>query len=164
MRSLMLLKLMIDMFFYGSILSFFFIIIFGMSTGSFNIGGQTFQGATPTIIIYMIFTVLRPFFFFLSVFYIKRLADRFIKGEIFSDTTSYNLKMIGWGFILYSIVESIGEYLNAQINNLGDTIISLNFMGFNSAWFQFTLGLLFLFMDKVFKNAKDLQEENDLTI
>ena len=79
----MLLKLMIDLFFYGSILSFFFIIIFGMSTGSFNIGGQTFQGATPTIIIYMIFTVLRPFFFFLSVFHIKRLADRFIKVEIF---------------------------------------------------------------------------------
>lgn len=164
MRSLMLLKLMIDLFFYGSFVSFLFIITFGMTTGPFNIGGQTFDGATPTIIVYMIFTVLRPLFFFLSVFHIKRLADRFIKGEIFSDMTSHNLKMIGLGFILYSIAESIGEILHANINNLGDTILSGNFTGFNSAWFQFTLGLLFLFMDKVFKNAKALQQENDLTI
>ncbi len=164
MRSLMLLKLMIDLFFYGMILFFLIGIGFAMSFDSINIGGQTFDDLNPTIIVYMIFTIMRPVIFFLAIYHIKQLAGRFIKGEIFTDRTSRHLKMIGYGFILYSVVESIGEYLNSIVNSTGDTIMSGNFMGFNSAWFQFTLGLLFIFMDKVFQNANALKQENDLTI
>ncbi len=164
MRSLMLFKLMIDLFFYGSIMSVLVTLGFGISTDSFNIGGQRFDDLNPTIITFMIFTLLRPITFFIAVYHIKQLASSFIKGEIFSDPTSRNLKMIGYGFILYSVVESIGEYLNSIVNNIGDTIMSGNFMGFNSAWFQFTLGLLFVFMDRIFQNAKALEQENELTI
>ncbi|MFT5983601.1 MAG: hypothetical protein ACI9RM_002050 [Ulvibacter sp.] len=184
MKSIKLLKIMIDLFFYGSIVLFLFIVylfsqfdnsisssILSLGLGTlhgheyFTVSGKTFDTLSPSIVILFIFALLRVASFFIAVYHIKQLAGSFIKDELFSDRTSRNLKMIGYGIIVYVISETIIEHLPAFLNNLiGTTMSGFFFSGLSSAWFQFTLGLLFIFMDKVFRNARALKQENELTI
>ena len=102
--------------------------------------------------------------FLIAIFHIKELASSFSQNQLFNDGTSRHMKLIGYGFIIYSIADFFKESLSDTINGTSHTWLSGNFLGFNSGWFQFTLGLLFIFMDKVFKNAKALKQENELTI
>lgn len=183
MRSLMLLKLMIDLFFYGSIFIFvlvgylnseaessFLTAVLGLGLNTLH-GHEYFNGNSANIdpfsfstLTLLILAMIRVVTFFVVIFHVKQMVGRFIKGDLFSEKVSRNLRIIGYGIIIYVILEIVIEALPAFLDNRIGTTMSGVFSGFNSGWFQFTLGLLFLFMDKVFRNAKALQQENDLTI
>ena len=164
MKSINTLKLMIDFFFYGQVLAMGAFMVFSAYRGNFNIGGCGFENLNATVLIFMLFTILRIGSFFFAIYHIKELVSSFMKNNLFTNDTSGHMKFIGYGFILFSVAESFAESLHATINHTGDTWWSANFMGFNSGWFQFTLGLLFIFLDKVLRDAKELKQENDLTI
>ncbi|MFT6781454.1 MAG: hypothetical protein ACJA1A_001375 [Saprospiraceae bacterium] len=164
MKSLFYLKLMINLFFYGQVLLMLFSTAFTLYNGSFNIGGEGFDNLNVTIILYMISILVGVASFLIAIYHIKELANTFSQNQLFNDKTSRHMKMIGYGFIIYSIVSFFKEPLSDTLHSTSHTWISGNFLGFSSGWFQFTLGLLFIFLNNVLNDAKELKRENDLTI
>jgi hypothetical protein len=164
MKIIDYLKLLINLFFYGQVLLMIFSTVFSLYNGTFNIGGQGFENLNITIVLYMIFILVGVVSFLIAIYHIKELTNSFSQNQLFNDNTSRHMRMIGYGFIIYSIASFFKESFSDTIYSTSHTWISGNFLGFKSGWFQFTIGLLFIFMNKVLSDAKDLKQENDLTI
>lgn len=156
---------MIDLFFYGQLIAMVLSIIGSTFFGDgFNIQGVKISDMSILKWFFMICGIAKIVSFFFAIYHIKVLAGSFMKNKLFTPNTSLQMRLVGCGFIAYSFFESFAEYLYAEVTNTGDTFLSGNFMGFNSGWFQATLGVLFIFMDKLLSEANSLKQENDLTI
>ena len=164
LKSIDYLKLKINLFFCGQVLLMLFSTAFTLYNGSLNIGGQGFDNLSFTIVLYMIFILMGVTSFLIAIFHIKELASSFSQNQLFNDNTLRHMKMIGYGFIIYSVAEFFKVSLSDIINGTSHTWVSGNFLGFNSGWFQITLGLLFIFMNNVLNDVKELKQENDFTI
>lgn len=170
MNSLKLLQNIIKIFYYLSILSWFFILImlfiaiFSDPVDKFEIirgfSNEMPVYTKPAIVTFLIYSliVMLVTVYLLSV--LKNLVKSFSEGRIFTKHQIIGLRLIGQLIILLNLT-------NAVVNFIFRIIFASRFqvkMALSDFWLFIALGLFFIYLSHIFEKARNLKEENDLTV
>ena len=186
MKTIKILKVLINILFVGLIV----VLILGMV---FFIGGVFLNEHLPyylqgfnrifsvfkwPLLIGPLLKTVNFILFVFSVFYLRKCIKPFIESDYYSEAVIKNLKRAGYiyvfigagtiliqfimSFILLRVASNIVEGLsmNSFLMFLSSSVQSLDVENI----FLVVIGLFFLLFSKATANAKDLKQENDLTI
>ena len=92
---------------------------------------------------------------------IKGLVEDMAAGNLFNRYQVAGFKHAGQILIFLTIAESIFDYIFKLIFK---SVIQIKFDTTSGSWTSVLLGLFFIFLSQIFKKAKDLKEENELTV
>lgn len=98
-----------------------------------------------------------------AVFLLKKTIDLFIKRRLFDDEVIKKFNTIGKIFVAVALMTSIPSFFYSVFikQNIG---LNLTSYYSDSMLFNIAIGLFFMILSEVFKIAKNLKEENELTI
>lgn len=171
MKPPILLKTILDIAFYLfalSIIGAFFFLIAGIYNGStlipLYINGKEITNFTSFTIVLLIFQFLVAVLILYTIYLLRKLIRNFFKGKLFTTFQIASLKLIGQLIIVAILAQALLEFIG-RIYLQKKASIGIEFdLEYGSSWFVLSLGLFFIFLSKVFQNAKDLKEENELTV
>ena len=170
MKSLNLLKTLIDLFLIFSVLgglSVLIIVPMKLINPDFDIPisikGVEVVGNDWLSLVVIVLSAIGAFFFIYAIFLIRKVIHCFLKNEVFTDIVIGHFKLIGKCVIASAVLTSVPMFFYNMIqrNNLG---IEFTGGGFDSLLLSTSLGLLFIVIGEIFQKAKNLQEENELTV
>lgn len=171
MKQPILLKSVLDICFI--FLAFTFIAsligtVLGFYTNEFpidiEIAGNPANNLSFTTISLLILKVVVSGLILFTIYLLRQLVRNFFKGKLFNIYQIAALNLIGQLIILSTLLGTITDFLSDLL--LTDTA-RLGFyfdFSFGSFWFVLALGLFFIYLSKIFDNAKKLKEENELTV
>lgn len=118
-------------------------------------------GKTAMIMVNFTFSIL----FLCIVYYLRKLANSFLEEKQFGPTQSQYLYKTGIFILIISasnaVLKPFFEFLFLPNTSLR---VSLGGDNFESFWFTLGLGLFFLYLARLFDHARNLREENELTV
>ncbi len=169
MKTIKLLKTLIDIYYYLFLIAITFSIItlpiLLFTDQSYEISmadSQTFDlGGLSLMKTFIVFfsIVLMILVFFYTIRLVKRTVDVMYRGKYFSSLVIKNFKKIGQLFIVCAIGSSFLKFiLKAVTLNIFSFKISSTFLLF------LIMGLFMMFLSEVFGIAKRHKNENELTI
>ena len=115
-------------------------------------------------IILLIIQLFVSALFIYAVKIIRKLVHNFNSGKLFTQYHITGLKLAGQLIIAVTLAKAALQFLEEALINsrLG---IDINFdQGFGSFWLVIAIGLFFIYLSSIFSNARQLKEENDLTV
>lgn len=170
MKKLQLLKALVDLFFFFSVIvTIGFLIFVPMFLFSkepldvpVNIGGEKVVALDfPSKLLLLGYTIGFGFFVY-GIYLLRKVLNHFSKREIFENSVISLLNKIGTFFLLASLITVIVHfYGNIYLEGEAEVGIS---SGFDSFLFTASLGLFFMVLSEVFAIGKNIKEENELTI
>ena len=172
MRKLNFLKSSLTLFFVlqiiGVLFSLIFAIIFLIEDGNLDIPIKI-NGIVTTVIdlnakIALIFVCFGYGAFIFGIYLFKQILDLFAQRIIFDDRIINNLNKIGKCFLAATLLIDIPSFILQIISKKRDYSFDFASGGFNSFLFTIGLSLFFMVLSEVFKIAKNIKEENELTI
>ncbi|HEX8575013.1 MAG TPA: DUF2975 domain-containing protein [Flavobacterium sp.] len=101
-------------------------------------------------------------FFVYGIFLFRKVLNHFAKRQIFEEKVIHLLNKIGKLFLTASLISGLITFFS-KIYLEREAELGIG-SGFDSFLFSASLGLFFMVLSEVFANAKDIKEENDLTI
>lgn len=170
MKKLQILKSLLDLFWFFSLISAVAIIVFipFYLTGNdgdipVKIKGQEISNADLFSKIVIIVNILSGLLFVYSVYLLRKIVTYFQKRDIFNADVIRYFGLIGKLIIASALISNIALFIFNAVkrNHLG---LSLDFGGYDSFILSICLGLFFMVIGEVFKIAKNMKEENELTI
>ena len=116
-----------------------------------------------SILLLMIISIILNIGFVYSVYVFKKLVRSFYESPLFSKFQILSLKLLGQLIILLVITKSVFDKFSNLIleNKKSDEIYVFSF---DSTFMAICLGLFLIYLSYVFKQAKDLKDENELTV
>jgi len=175
MKSITLLKGIINFFFLGFIIASLIIVyltvfipggsldsLWSFLASSNIMGGRPLDYLSPNILLVINMTRVALFFFIL--FHFRFSVLKFRVDNIYGADVRRHLDYMGYGCIIFAAIQICLRTIVPILYNKGYNIFPLNFTAFNSAYFIIALGLLFIYFSKVLEQAAILKSENDLTI
>lgn len=170
MRKLQILKTFVDVFWFMSLLSGIALLIFIpfalFSEDKFDIpikiSGHAIVIDTVLSKIILILNVISFYVFAFGVFKLRKLLELFRKRLIFEELNTLLLNQIGICFLTTSVISSTAEVAYNTFVQRNLTITSTT--DFGSFLFTASIGLLFMVLSEVFKIARNIRLENDMTI
>ena len=169
MRKLSILKALLDLFYFFAILSIVFItvlgamMLFGYSDIPVKIKGQeiTVTGWDSKMLLIVVFVSFLLFLY--AIYLLRKVIHHFVKREIFYDPVIAYLNTIGLCLIGATLLQNVSLFFYNLLhrNNIG---VEFGVGGFDSFLLSIGLGLFFMVLSEVFKIAKNLKEENELTV
>ncbi|MBD3581778.1 DUF2975 domain-containing protein [Flavobacterium selenitireducens] len=169
MKKLNILKTLLDLFFFFGILSFgavcifVMIALFGEEPMNLKVNGKDLMvdnwGARSLLVFWLIAAAL----FVKAIQLLRRNVKSFVKREIFTDEVVRNFSYIGWCLLISTFVYGVPSFIYRAIvhEKVG---LDLEIGSFDSGILSVALALFFMVLSEVFKIAKNLKEENDLTL
>ncbi|MGY5846230.1 DUF2975 domain-containing protein [Salegentibacter sp. HM20] len=94
------------------------------------------------------------------IYLFKNLIDSLISGPLFTKKQLTGFNLIGQLLILITVADAFFLFV-FRIIFAGRLRIEFDFFDF---WFVIGIGLFFILLSKVFRNANKLKEENELTV
>ena len=170
MKSLRLLKSLIDIFLFFSLLgAIAVIVVVPMKLINPELGipiairGVSVEGSDWLSILVIAMAGVGAFFFLYAIFVLRKVLILFTKREIFTDAVIRNFKIIGQCIIAATLCTTIPMFFYNMVarNNVG---IEFNGGGFDSLLLSVSLGLLFIVIGEIFQHAKNIKDENELTV
>jgi len=170
MKKLQILKALLDLFWFFSLISAIGILIFIplFLTGNagdipVKIKGQEIVNDDLFSKIIIIVNILSGLLFVYSVYLLRKIVSYFQKRDIFNADVIGYFGLIGKLIIASALISNIALFIFNAVkrNHLG---LSLDFGGYDSFILSICLGLFFMVIGEVFKIAKNMKEENELTI
>lgn len=110
----------------------------------------------------LIVSVLSYFLFVYAIYLLKKTVNLFIKGKVFDNQVISNLSSIGKIFIIVTLIINTVEFI-FKVTTTQKATLMIN-SGFDSFLFVISIGLFFIIISEVFKIAKNMKDENELTI
>ena len=169
MRKLFVLRTCIDFAFYISCLTVLVMIIFIPIAILGFADGIPFKMEAREIIIenwqsklLLVFVLTSSLFFVYSIYLLRKTVVLFIKGDVFNEQVINNFRSIGLCVISSTLLFVIPSFIYNAIHS-GEVGLSFE-LGFDSPLLVISLGLFFMVLSEVFQKAKNLKEENDLTL
>lgn len=170
MRKLQILKALLDLFCFFSVLAFVLMLVF-IPLMFFNdeilkdipikINGEKLLIVDFTTKIILIFEIFAFGIFAFGIYKLRMVLSLFQKRIIFESENIQLLNQVGICFLATSFLSGI-PMIVYQMHHRN---INIEFGGsFNSFLFSASLGLFFMVLSEVFKIAKRAKEENELTI
>jgi len=171
MKKIYQLKSLLDLVIVFSMIIIGFTLIgllYGLLTGNlskwdFSIQGQKIHTVDAALGILIILIAIGYGFFMYSIFQLKKLVTLFIKKEFFTDLSVKTLKAIGVTMLGSSLLIAIPNYLYGIFGN-ADFKITIASLSPASMIFTFIMALFFIILSSIFKEAKIIKDENELTI
>lgn len=170
MRKLNILKAVLDLFWFFTLISIagmlLFIPFYLFSSDidiALKIKGQEILATTILAKIVVFVNVISGLLFFYSIYLLRKLVGLFQKREIFNDEVVRLFNLIGRLVIASSIISTVSLFIYNAVekNHLG---LSLDFGSYDSLLISVSLGLFFMVISEIFKIAKNIKEESDLMI
>lgn len=145
------------------------VLLYGMISGDFS--SIHFRGPSgeelgplhlPEILLIVVISI-GYVLFITALFQLKQLVSNFVRRLFFTDKTVRLTKQIGKLILVSSLLIYAPAYLYSL---LVDTKIAIRFEAINpeSFFFLLIMGLFFLTLGHIFREAKNLKDENELTV
>ncbi|WP_309614462.1 DUF2975 domain-containing protein [Flavobacterium sp.] len=170
MKKLQILKNLLDLFWLLSMISLLAILLFVPFLLTGNIGdypvkikGQEILSTDFFSKTVILVNVVSGILFIYSVYLLRKVVNHFQRRDIFNEEVIRYFNLIGKLIIASSLISNVSlSVFNAvKRNHIG---LSLDFGGYDSFILSICLGLFFMVISEVFKIAKNIKEENELTI
>jgi Protein of unknown function (DUF2975) len=170
MRKLNILKAVLDLFWFFTLISIagmlIFIPFYLFSSNidiPIKIKGQEISANTILTKIVVFVNIISGLLFFYSIYLLRKLVGLFQKREIFNDEVVRLFNLIGKLVIASSVISTVSLFIYNAVerNHLG---LTLDFGGYDSFLISISLGLFFMVISEIFKIAKNIKEESDLMI
>jgi hypothetical protein len=170
MKKLNILKTLLDIFWYSSLL-FLLILIFFLPFYLFasdtdftvKIRGQEINSKPIFSRIIVFVNVISGLLFINGIYLLRKLVVLFQKREIFNAEIVRLFNLIGKLIIGSSIISSFSLYVYNKVEG-NHSSLSFDFGSYDSLLISVSLGLFFMVISEVFKIANTIKEENDLTV
>lgn len=170
MRKLNILKSILDLFWFFSIIGIFSVLVF-LPFYLFNsnidipikIKGQEIVSKTIFSKMIVFANVVSGVLFVYGIYLLRKVVSLFQKREIFNDEVVRLFNLIGQLIIASSLISNLSLFIYNVVekNHVG---FSLDLGSYDSFLISVSLGLFFMVISVVFKIAKSMKEENELTI
>lgn len=169
MKKITILKACLDLFFFFAILSFagamifVSIAVFSDETIELKVNGRELivdnWGARALLVCWLVATAL----FVKAIQFLRRNVRSFIKREIFTDEVISNFNKVGICLLVSTFVIGLPSFVYGVVfrQKVG---FELEIGSFDTGILSVALALFFMVLSEVFKIAKNLKEENDLTL
>ncbi len=170
MRKLQLLKNLLDIFWILSIISLIgiaimvpFFLINGSDGLPVKIKGVEININDTFSKLVVAFTLIGGLLFVYSVYLLRKVVTYFQNRDIFNEEVIRYFNLIGKLIIASSLISNLTLFFFNMVkrNHMG---LTLDFGSYDSFILSICLGLFFMVISEVFKIAKKLKEENELTI
>lgn len=170
MKKLQILKSLLDLFWFFSLISAVAVILFipFYLTGNageipVTIKGQVLAKGDLFSKIVIVVNVLSGLLFVYSVYLLRKVVKHFQNKDIFNADVIRYFGLIGKLIIASSIIGNITLFIFNAVNR-NHVEMAMDFGGYDSFILSICLGLFFMVIAEVFKIAKNIKEENELTI
>jgi hypothetical protein len=170
MKKLNFLKAILDLFWFFSIISIVAIVAFVVMyffKGDFDIPivikGQAINSHSVMSKITVLANLISGFLFLYSIYLLRKVVTLFQKREIFTTIVIDCFSKIGNCIIASAVISSVSlmVYKAVEKKYAG---FSIDFGGYDSFLIAVSLGLFFMVISEIFKIAKNMKEESELTI
>lgn len=175
MKKLNILKALLDIFWFFSIVGGIGIILFlpFYLTESFpdttlkikDLKIVNHNAFTKTIVV---INAICSVLFLYSIYLIRKVIILFQKREIFNFEVSRLLNSIGISIVTSSVISNLSimiyRFVERGRSEKGSFGLHIDFGGFDSFLIATSLGLFFMVISTIFKIASTMKEENDLTV
>jgi hypothetical protein len=170
MKKLYLLKALADLFWFLSVSAivgiFVFLSILFLSEEPIDIpikiNGEKIMAIDLISKLLLLGHTIAYCFFVYGIFLFRKALNHFAKRQIFEGIVINLLNKIGKLFLTASLISGLITFFS-KIYLAREAELGIG-SGFDSFLFSASLGLFFMVLSEVFANAKDIKEENDLTI
>lgn len=171
MKPLNLLKTVLDilliLLIIGILLPFAFAVFHFSSSNEplpFVINGQEISRFNQFTYGIITLAFLSDVLFIYIIFKLKKLVDLFYQNDFFTALQIKETRLIGAFMIITAALDSIPLFIYKTFFEETPRRVNYNIGGFDSFWFILALGLFFIYLSRIFSNAKMLKEENELTV
>lgn len=171
MKAPILLKTIVDICFFFLIISFsgaliatVLAIFSDTETIPFELNGTVRSDLTPTNLSLLFIEILIAGLTVYTILILRKLIRNFFKGKFFTRYQIDSLNLIGHLITLITIVRGLTSFLaEVLLKNTLQLRLGLD-LSFTSFWFVLAIGLFFIYLSKLFDNARTMKEENELTV
>ncbi|MCG2612190.1 DUF2975 domain-containing protein [Flavobacterium sp. SM15] len=172
MRKLNLLKSFISIFFLLQCIGIMAVLIFavvilcqkGDLDFPININGNKVEIIDFPTKIAIIFVCFGYAAFVYGIYLFKQILELFALRIIFDDRIINNFNKIGKAFVVATVLTQIPIFILKINGQKRDADFNFTSGGFDSFLFTTGLALFFMVLSEVFKIAKNMKEENELTV
>ncbi len=170
MKKLNILKTLIDLAFFLSIIGLFgaaiFAIMFAFDSEagiSIKLHGQEFTSDLAGAKLVIAFAAVSYIIFVYVLFLLRKVISIFKQRDLFNVQVIRYFNTIGICLILCTLLAEVPFFVYNMVhrNHLG---IKMESGGFDTPLLSIALGLFFMVLSEVFKIAKGIKEENELTV
>ncbi len=165
MKNTILFKSLIDILYFLQIPGLLVVILI-IPFGTFNINKVNFNIEEFTLIhwVIMITSLICYICFLRGLFYLRKVARFLLSKKYFADSIIVNLKKSGSHFLYTGIIYFLIKLTNWLNNiNIGKLDFSFNDSSFIPLFITI-IGLFFIIQSRTLILAKEMKEENDLTV
>jgi hypothetical protein len=169
MKRIALLRTLIHILFILCMIAVFFglpfilILAFFPTKVPFNFNGHLLDAGHSEIVFLFIVLYAGHCVFTYGLYLLKQTLELFSKRKFFDPAVISNLDRLGKTFIASGLLWVVPPFFYRVLAH-GEFDMGIEISGFGSPVFVFSLGLFFMVLSEVFSNAKQLKEENELTI
>lgn len=171
MKPPIILKTILDILFlfviFGTII---FLILVGIfmwnSEGSlpFRVNDNLISSLNSEAYTVLGFVLAGRFLFIYTVYKFKYLVRLFFKGKFLSVEQVQLIKIIGRLIIVVALLNTVPGVIYQTFFEPSPRRVDYGLASVDSFWFIIAIGLFFIFLSKIFENARLMKEENELTI
>lgn len=170
MRQLNILKAVLDLFWFFSIIGVIALVLFlpfylfgSVIDIPIKIKGQeiTTNNLFSKIIVFV--NVVSGLLFIFSIYLLRKVVGLFQKRDIFNDQVVRFFNLIGQLIIASSLISNVSLFIYKFIVK-DHADLTLDLGSYDSFLISISLGLFFIVISAVFKIATKMKEENELTI
>ena len=111
----------------------------------------------------IITSILLNIGFIFSLYVFKKIVSSLYKSPLFTEFQISSLKLLGQLIVLLVILKSVFNIFSDMIFGKSE-MVGIHIFSFDSQIMAICIGLFFIYLSYVFRKAKVLKEENDLTV
>lgn len=171
MKQPILLKTILDICFILLALSFFSavgIFIIALITNPdfypIHVHDRVLSEFTPATIIFIIAELIIGGLVLYTVYILRKLIRSFLKGKLYTRFQIATLNLVGQLILVITLGQAFTTFMGKILIEIkAEVALGVDF-SFGSFWFILAIGLFFIYLSKIFENAKKLKEENELTV
>lgn len=171
MKQPVLLKTILDICFILLALTFFSaVIVFaitlthGESFFPITVNGAVLKEITPFTIFLISAEIIIGGLTLYTIYILRKLIRDFFKGKLYTKFQIATLNLVGQFIIFITLAQGIVDFLGKILFESRVGVELGTELSFGSFWFILAIGLFFIYLSKIFQNARNLQEENELTV
>lgn len=142
--------------------------LFGLATNNlskmkFTIQGNKIETIDLGTSVLIIVGLIGYGFFIYAILKLKKLVGLFVEKKYFLDDSIQTLKTIGQCFLASTLIINL-SLIFYNIFSVSNNELKIGTLSPDSMLFSIVISLFFIILSYIFKEAKNLKEENELTI
>ncbi len=126
------------------------------------LGVPYFKWELP-IIGLIITAILLNIGFIFTLYVFKKIVSSLFKSPLFTEFQISSLKLLGQLIVLLVIIKFVFNIFSDMIFGKSE-LVGIRVFSFDSKIMAICMGLFLIYLSYVFRRAKELKEENDLTV